>query len=183
MYNTPINTTNERGDALMNTSLLDIMSNVSGASFIGLDTVTTVKLRGGQKNPMQGRVHKHMVGASVMVFSNTNSNAYDNAVKRRLEKEGKNPEDFKISPRQWGERVHGAPIVLHKGAEYLEVIFLKGGQVSYTLDGQPIDKAEIQGLDSKPEGDQGGLDDKVIIRTFKADSIKAIRIDGQSLQF
>ena len=162
-------------------TLFDIMADVSGASFVGLDTVTTPTLTGGKKNPMQGRVQKHMDGASVMVFQNKNSNGYDNMVKRRLEKEGKNPETFSLSPRAWGERVDGTPIVQHKGADYLEVIFLKAGEVRYTLDGQPIPAEDIEGLKTSSEGTQGGLDDKVVIRTFKADSIKTIRIDGQSI--
>lgn len=164
----------------MSISLIETMAEVSGSSFIGLDTVTTPKLRGGKSNPMQGRVQKHMTGASVMVFQNKNSHGYDNMVKRRLEKEGKNPESFKLSPRKWGERVENLPVVVHNGKEYLEVIFLHAGNTSYTLDGQQIERDDIEGLDGKPEGNQGGLDNKVIIRTFAADSITEIRINGQA---
>ena len=164
-------------------TLYDIMADVSGASFIGLDTVTTPKLTGGKKNLMQGRIEKHMDGASVMVFQNKNSNGYENMVNRRLEKEGKNPATFNVGQRPWGERVDGTPIVTHKGEDYLEVIFLKAGEVRYTLDGQPIEYSDIEGMKAAPESVQGGLDDKVIIRTFKADSIKTIRVDGQSVSF
>jgi len=162
-------------------TLYDIMADVSGASFIGLDTVTTPVLTGGKKNPMQGRIEKHMDGASVMVFQNKNSNGYENMVNRRLEKEGFDAGTFNVGQRAWGERVEGLPIVTHKGADYLEVIFLKAGQVRYTLDGQPIEYADIEGMKAASEGSQGGLDNKVVIRTFKADSIKTIRIDGQSI--
>jgi hypothetical protein len=61
------------------------------------------------------------------------------------------------------------------------VIFLKAGQVRYTLDGQPIASDAIEGMKATHEGSQGGLEDKVVIRTFKANSIKTIRIDGQSI--
>ena len=163
-------------------NLTSAMANVNGASFIGLDTTTIVKLTGGKGNNMQGRVRKHMKGASVMVFQNKNSHGYDNMVKRRLVAEGKDPESFKLSARAWGQRVENMPIVTHKGAEYLEVIFLKAGEVSYTFDGQPIAKEDINGLPEKPvEAAQGGLTDKVIIRTFKAESIDEIRIDGQAV--
>ena len=162
-------------------TLSDIMADVSGASFIGMDTVTTPVLKGGKGNPMQGRIQKHMDGASVMVFQNKKSHGYDNMVKRRLEKEGKDPESFELSPRKWGERVDGLPIVKHNGAEYLEVIFLNAGTVRYTLDGQPVDHSDIEGLKTAETASQGGLDDKVIIRTFKADSIKTLRVDGQTI--
>lgn len=164
-------------------TLSNIMADVSGASFIGLDTVTTPTLTGGKKNPMQGRIKKHMDGASVMVFQNKKSNGYENMVNRRLVTEGKDPETFSVSPRKWGERVEGLPIVTHKGADYLEVIFLKAGKVHYTLDGSPIEYVDIEGMKAASEGVQGGLEDKVVIRTFKADSIKTIRIDGQSVTF
>lgn len=164
----------------MSISLIETMAEVSGSSFIGLDTVTTPKLRGGKSNPMQGRVQKHMTGASVMVFQNKKSHGYDNMVKRRLEKEGKNPESFKLSPRKWGERIENLPVVVHNGKEYLEVIFLHSGKTFYTLDGKQIERDHIEGLEAKPEGHQGSLENKVIIRTFAADSITEIRINGQA---
>lgn len=164
-------------------TLQDIMKDVSGASFVGLDTVTTPTLLGGKKNPMQGRIEKHMDGSSVMVFTNQKANGYENMVNRRLESEGFDAKTFNVGSRAWGERVEGLPIVTHKGSEYLEVIFLKAGEVRYTLDGDPIEYADIEGMKKAAEGVQGGLENKVIIRTFKADSIKTIRIDGQSISF
>ena len=161
--------------------LTNILDNVNGASFISMDTTTTPTLLGGKSNPMKGRVRKYNKGASIMVFQNKKTNAYDNMVKRRLLAEGKDPDLFKLSPRAWGTRLQGTPLVEHKGALYLEVIFLASGQTSYTLDGQPIDKADIQGLNDKPvEGKQGSLEDKVIIRTFKLDSITRLSIGEHS---
>jgi hypothetical protein len=164
------------------TSILNAVSNVSGSSFVGINTLTTPKLIGGKSNPHQGRVQKRMIGASVMVFQNKNSNGYENMIKRRLRNEGKNPETFKLGERKWGTRVENMPIVKHikDGSEknYLEVIFLKSGKIEYTLDGKLVDASEIQGSESREEGEQGGLDDKVVIRTFDFDSITEMHIDG-----
>ena len=162
--------------------LVNAVANINGASFVGLDTHTDVPLTGGKKNPMQGRVTKRMVGASVMSFQNKNFSAYEAMVKRRLEAEGKQPEDFVLSERAWGVRVPNMPIVEHKGNYYLEVIFLKPGTVTYYLDGNPMDKQDIEGLKDAAAGEQGGLENKVIIRTFAADSITELRIDGQAFQ-
>jgi hypothetical protein len=162
-------------------NLARIMSEVNGNTFISMDTTTTPILKGGKSNPMQGRVQKHMTGASIMVFQNKNTNAYKNMVERRLAKEGKAPA-FELSPRRWGERVANLPIVEHKGGEYLEVIFLNANavKVSYTIDGKAIDKADIIGLNERPtEGKQGGLEDKVIIRDFKAESIDRLTVAGK----
>lgn len=163
----------------MTSKLETILSTVNGSTFINMDTTTTPTLLGGKKNPMQGRVRKHNTGASIMVFQNKVKHGYDAMVKRRLEKEGKAPELFKLSPRTWGTRLAGLPIVEHKGAQYLEVIYLKAGKTSYTLDGKAIDKADIEGLKVTPtNGKQGGLDDAVIIRTFKVESIDRLKVGG-----
>lgn len=158
-----------------------LFNNVNGSSFVGIDTVTTVPLKGGKGNPLQGRVQKVVIGSSVMVFQNKKINGYDAMVRRRLETEGKNPDDFKLSPRQWGRRIENTPFVEHeKDGEmryYLEVIFLKAGNVAYLLDGKPINKDDIVGLPEKKEGDQGGLDKKVVVRSYSLDSIVKIRLD------
>lgn len=152
-------------------------SEINGTTFISIDTETVVPLTGGKKNPMQGRVTKRVTGSNVMVFTNKNSNGYENMVNRRLVQEGKDPESFELQPRKWGTRIPNSPIIEHKDALYLEVIFLKAGVVQYYLDGSEIRISDIEGLASKQESEQGGLDNKVIIRTFAFESIKKIRIN------
>lgn len=163
----------------MTTKLEQILSAVNGNTFISMDTTTVPVLKGGKSNPMQGRVQKHNTGASIMVFQNKKSHGYANMVQRRLEQEGKEVK-FELSPRKWGHRVPNLPIVEHKGKQYLEVIYLKSGTTHYTLDGKDIAPEDIQGLNlDKPEGKQGGLNDKVIIRTFKVESITRLRVGGK----
>lgn len=161
------------------TNLRTLLKAVNGATFITINTSTTPKLKGGKKNIFNdGRTRKIMTGANVMVFQNKTVNGYDAMVKRRLEKEGKAPESFNLSPRTWGTRLPNTPIVEHKGSYYLEVIFLNAGEVHYEVDGVVTDAADIVGLDlDREEGRQGGLNDKVIIRTFRVDSIKSITIN------
>lgn len=163
-------------------NLAGIVEKINGATFMGIDTLTTVKLKGGKKNPHQGKITKEMKGAVVESFTNKNSNGYANMVNRRLEKEGK--EAFTLGSRAWGERVEGEPIIVHtnKNGEtkhYLEMIFIKPGKVTYFLDGEVIDKDEIIGLESSEEGAQGSLEDKVIIRTFELSSITGLRAGGE----
>lgn len=159
------------------------VTNVSGASFVGMDTLTTVSLLGGKANPHKGRITKRMTGASVMCFQNKNINGYAAMVARRLEAEGKDSASFELGSRAWGERMPNLPIVRHEKngitVYYMEVIFLKPGKVEFLLDGEIITKSEIIGLADKDEGAQGGLENKVIVRTFGVDSITAIRIDGK----
>jgi len=157
--------------------LAKIMSAVNGASFIGLDTTTTPVLTGGIKNPQQGLIQKHTTKASIMVFTNKKQSGYQNMINRRLAKEGKQSM-FKVGERKWGTRLPNLPIVEHKGEVYLEVIFLKPGKTHYTLNNKPIVKSKIIGLNvPKPSG-QDGLEDQVIIRTFKVASINKLTVGG-----
>lgn len=158
----------------------DAFSKLSGGTFVGMDTLTEVKLKGGRKNLLQGRVTKRMTGAQVMCFSNQNGSAYEAMVRRRLEQEGKDPSSFELSPRAWGERIQGTPFVEHKGKHYLEVIFLRAGQVEFLVDNQVVSRDEIEGLDEpRDAGEQGGLENKVIIRTFALEGVTALRANGQ----
>lgn len=168
----------------MNVSIEQLVSHVNGTSFVGLDTETPVKLTGGKSNPMQGRIVKQVIGSSVMIFQNQHSNGYENIINRRLVQEGKDPGSFSVGPRQWGERRTGTPLIDHNGQVYLEVIFLRPGTIRYFLDGNQIDKDAIIGLaSSQEEGEQGGLSNKVIIRTYNVANIKRITIDKQRYIF
>lgn len=61
-----------------------VLENVSGNSFVGLDTEVVVPLKGGKSNPMQNRVTKRTIGSRVQVFTNKGVNGYANMVHRRL---------------------------------------------------------------------------------------------------
>lgn len=162
------------------------LNDFKGCQIIGIDTITKMELTGGKQNPHQGRITKLVEGSQVMVFKS--GKGYFNMVTRRLKKqlqeaipttaqlfEAISGETWKPGPRQWGERVPNSPFVTHKGNEYLECIFLKAGKVKYFLDGVEITKEEIIGVKEKNEGDQGGLVDKVIVRTYALDSIIKVR--------
>lgn len=165
------------------------ISNFKGSQFVGLDTVTNVKLKGGMSNPMQNKVTKITKGSVVMLF--TSGKGYKNMVNRRLKVQNGGElttvelfeaiasKEFQPGPRQWGKRIDGTPFVEHKGKTYLECIFIKPGKTTYFLNGKEIAKEEITGLPEKKEGDQGGLKDKVIIRTFALESIIGVRKAGQ----
>jgi hypothetical protein len=166
------------------TTLFQALQNVNGCSFIGFDSVTPVTLTGGKRNPLQGRVTKRMEGAQVMVFQNKEVNGYEAMIQRRLVAEGKDPASFELGPRAWGERMPNLPVVKHEkdGAvkHYLEVIFLRGGRTQYLVDGQPVERSEIEGLKESAEGAQGGLENKVVIRTFAVENITELRVNGQA---
>lgn len=169
----------------MKANIATIMEKVNGGSIISIDTETTPTIQGGKTNPHVGNIRKITKSAQVMVFTNKKGSSYEKAVHRRLKEEGKDPNTFVLSPRSWGTRIDNTPFVVHTDKDgvtkmYLEVIFMKPGKSTYTYNGVAIDKKDIVGLKDKDEAEQGGLSDKVIIRTFNIESIKGLRAFGQS---
>ncbi len=165
--------------------LKEILEGVQGGTFLGLDTSSTVKLRGGKKNEQQGRVVKITKNSNVMCFANTAVNSYESMVKRRLAEEGKDTSDFTVGPRKWGTRIENTPFIEHKGNHYLEVIFMSKGSSEYLLDGVVVEEDEIEGLPTpRPvtEESQGGVNKKVIIRTYDVDSIVGLRAGGKEYE-
>lgn len=164
-----------------------VISSVKGSTFAGMTTKTTVKLLGGKKNPMQGRVEKVTENSNVMLFSNCSKSGYEEMVKRRMIKENKSPEEFAVQERAWGKRVGNSPFIEHNEKMYLECIFVKAGKSKYLLDGVEINKEDVEGLPVKNEttdgfkNSQGGIEDKVVIRTFAVDSIISMKIKGENI--
>ncbi len=163
--------------------ILSTLMQLDGCAIGSLVTETKVPLLGGKKNEMKDRVTKFAEGGNIMLFTNKNDSSYRKMVAKRLAKEGKNPANFVLSPRTWGERIPETPFILHKGEYYLEAIFLSApGKIQYKLDGQNIAKEDIKGLKADSgEAKQGGLTDKVIIRTYKLSSILEIKMGELSV--
>lgn len=178
-------------------TLTEVLNDINGAEFASIDTLTMVPLnktmagRGTGDNPHYGKVFKRTEGIQVMVYTNKNSNAYENMVKRRLVKEGKDAADFVLGERAFGTRIENTCFIQHtlKGETvpqlYLEVICIGNGPkrtefLQLTDKGLvPIAKEDIIGMRPEtvnPEG-QGGLENTVVIRTFKVENVKRIRTD------
>lgn len=145
-----------------------------GTTFAGITALTQVRLTGGRQNPHLNRVTKRCI-ANVMLFAD-----YERCVQRKLYKEGKEGLEFEVSERTWGQRVGNSCFIEHNDHLYLEVIFKSVQFVEHYLDGRPIDPSQIQGMPVRREAEQGGLDDKVIIRTYGCETIERITIGGET---
>lgn len=158
-------------------SVHELLAKINGCTFASMDTVTPVPLKGGKGNPFQGRVHMVQTGGRVMLFTNKKSNGYENMVKRRLEKEGKDPESFHLGNLPWGTRVEGSPIILHNDTYYIQVILFDPGTITYTLDGVMYPAEKIEGLpDPVKTSKSQGIDNGVVVWTIKLENIKALRL-------
>lgn len=169
--------------------LKETIDQVRGTTFAGMTTLTQVKLKGGKKNPHQGRVTKRTEGSNVILFANTKDPGYVSLVRKRMISEGKDPDTFEPQPRRWGVRVENTPFISHNDKYYLECFFVSAGKSTYFLDGEEIEKDKIEGLEDKEEKEsresfkesQGAIENKVIIRTFDLNSIESIKLRGTEL--
>lgn len=144
------------------------LTSATPATFVA---ITEVKLN--KSNPYFGRIQKKQRSNVFVNFD------YENSINKALIKEGKTP-DFKAKPRAWGNRIPNTPLILHKNQYYLEARFLKHEPtVEYFLDGDAIEKEMIEDhLPQVKESKQHGLEEAIIIRDFKIDSIHEITVNG-----
>lgn len=157
-----------------------IVENINGATFLSIDSHIKMELSGGKKNVMKDKVFKTTKNIIAQAFTNQNKNGYLSMVNKRLLAEGKEP--YTLKNRVWGTRIPNTPLVEHKGKYYLELIVQSCGEVTYQYEGKDIKKEEIEGLKTVKEAEQGGLEDKVIVRVFSLDSITSIKINGRVLE-
>lgn len=159
-----------------------LIERIQGNTFVSLDCITEPKLSGGKSNPHQGRVAKRTVGLRVQLFNNQTKNAYEAMVNRRRKAEG-NDEPFVVAPLKWGTRIPNSPFIEHNGGLYIQTVCHNSGKSTYLLDGVETPKEMIQGLPAEQGSGRQELSDenKVIVRTFKLDSIRAARLFGEEV--
>ncbi|AXH72534.1 MAG: hypothetical protein [Caudoviricetes sp.] len=174
-------------------NMRSILENVQNGQFAGIDMETIPKLRktikvegfGGKTetlpNMFYDNVTKVVTGARVFIGA-----SYEKMVQRRMEQmDIKSGEKFTANKLPWGEHVEGGfPVIKHKDNYYLQVIFDSPGTTQYFFEGRLVDKEEIVGMPAvKPSDEsQGGINNKIIIRTISFDSITKIRAAKQEFK-
>lgn len=161
------------------------LNGFKGTTFAGITTLTNVKMMGGKKNLFQGRVQK-LVKSGITLFDS--AKGYENRVNKQLVQEGKEP-NFCVGDLAWGERVGDSPIITHNDKFYLQSVFLnKPSEVIYILDGEMVVDKEVLNFIKSTEissngGNQGGLAEKVNVRTFSFDSVLILKMNGIEYRF
>jgi len=159
---------------------VDTILRKKGATFITFSAVTEVKMNKSvvlngtkQTNPFYARVAKESTVNAQINFN------YENAVNNRREKEG-SERDFQTAGLRWGNKNSNNSIVYNNGQWYLQVRVLKVYSTKYFVDNKETPKSEIeQYLPVRKEGSgRQGVENEIIIRTYKLDNITSITIDG-----
>jgi len=167
----------------------------NGTTFAGfvMETSFDSMMKKGSKNnrnPWIGRIKKvsHING---MLFKFGGDSHYQNMVNRRLAKEGKKM-DFEAGSLPWGKAIDGTPFIEHNGNYYLRLIVNSAEKPCYVVDGTKVysSRKELEketgvdewynakGKGETKEGEQGGLENKVIVRNYRLDSIREIIYNG-----
>ncbi len=167
--------------------LASILLQSKGSRFVGLTAETTPRANkkgreDGQPNPF-GRIVKRSRVRGIIGFK------YENSVNNQRERED-HPEagEFVAEARSWGHRVDGTPVVLHKGKKngefraYLEVKVDGASGTTYVADGREVDRQDVAQYLPKSKGsERQDVDAPVILRDYALESIREIRIGGETL--
>jgi len=140
-----------------------------------------------EPNPYLGRVRKQSRVNGIIGAWN-----YTNAVnnQRMRESDAETVEEveavpiFEALPRAWGERLTGTALVHHKGQYYVEVKVERAIETVYMIDGRPASEAEVEAIrrylpKRENEGQRQEVEKIVVLRDYKLDSIKAVRVGGE----
>lgn len=148
--------------------LIAMVAAQKGATFMGIDYTAPVKLK-KTGNPYADALVTKSTSVSGMINSD-----YEMDVNRALVKEGKEP-DFVAGERAWGD--HVTPSLIVHGNDYsiqLRVLNHAPDTV-YRINGEVVDKEIIKPfMPAKKESEV-----PVVIRSYKVDRIKAVRMNGE----
>lgn len=158
------------------------ISQRAGAMILVFETLTDGRAK-KTGNPY-GRITKRAKVKGMVNFR------YEEGVLRRLEKEGKSPEEFEKG-ESWHEVVLDSqgrltPFCRHKQTGELYIRFMHQetlGETQYFSEkGDEISAEQAKMFLPKPSGYLNqGLDQPLIFLTYKLDSIHAVMLDGERL--
>lgn len=162
--------------------LRDVLATqLNGAAPVGLSIRTEYRMKGGVSCPYKGRVVKETDLAGFVGFN------YQRAVNKRRVMEGGDP-TFVPSPRKWGERIPGTPLVEHNGEFYLEYTPLHYRASRLVLDGCPVTEGSqaekdivAWRADRSDNAAHQGLTKEFAVRTVALKNIRSIRCLGEDI--
>jgi hypothetical protein len=151
----------------------DVLSTIKGCTFASVDTIT---------RPSAG-LRKEVTGTMVILFTNKKTRSgYENMVRRRLADAGLDPSTFEVDQLPWGSRVPNTPLIVHKDAYYLQCIVMKEGKAEYFVGDHKVPRESITWLREPSSPNQGLANDRQVrISTYKLESIKQIRVMGETI--
>lgn len=144
-----------------------------GATMLGITYQAPVKLK-KTGNPYVDKLVTKTTSLSGMINFD-----YESGINRQQIKEGKEP-SFVAGERAWGEHVTQGVVEHNNEYSIMMRVLNSPSEVVYMIDGEKVEKSVIEDfLPAKKEHNAGNLDEAQIIRSYKVDRIKTIRINGE----
>lgn len=155
--------------------LVGMFEAVVGNTFVGLDYTAPVEMKKTGNPYLNDEVTKTTSLTGQFGFD------YEAGVNRQLVREGKEA-SFEAQGRTWGENLGKGIILNPKNGEVSIQLALSNSpsEIVYRKNGEVIDKAVLAPyLPAKSTNKSQGTDKEVVVRTYKVDRIKAIRMGGE----
>jgi|LakMenEpi03Aug12_release.lakeMendotaPanAssembly.Ray.scaffolds.fasta_scaffold44053_4 hypothetical protein len=157
--------------------LVGMFEAVVGNTFVGLDYTAPVEMK-KTGNPYL------MAGDEVTKTTSLTGQFgfdYEAGVNRQLVREGKEG-SFEAQGRTWGENLGKGIILNPKNGEVSIQLSIPNApsEIVYRVNGVVVDKAVLAPyLPAKSVNKSQGTDKEVVVRTYKVDRIKAVRMNGE----
>lgn len=145
---------------------------------VNVYTYSVVKLKGGKRNPYQGKVWRATDFRNVEINSRGDAGVYKQKVEDEMRKAGEAGE-FTPGKRAWGERVEGTPFIEHKGEFYLEFYPSSNPEDTsnvFYLEGEDGKVSPIEDVRTIHGYEAGTSKPKVDIRCVKLSNINKIEV-------
>lgn len=167
-----MNGENGRVGKMLLSQLQEILSRIRGCTFASIDAETKV-----------AGLRKVVKNERVILFTNQKTSGYENLVKRRLERLGRDPDSFVLGQLPWGERVPGTPLIKHRGFYYLQTVLIERGSEDYFVGTRPVDKRMLPSFGIKPRQLNQGLptEYQVQCHCYALENITGIRLMNEDL--
>ena len=157
--------------------LVEMFEAVKGNTFVGLDYTAPVEMKKTGNPYIDADVTKTTSLTGQFGFD------YEAGVNRQLVREGKEA-TFEAQGRTWGENLGKGIILNPKNGEVSIQLAMSNApsEVVYRINGVMVDKAILAPcLPAKGGSKAQGTEKEVVVRTYKVDRIKAIRMNGQEM--
>lgn len=157
------------------TELLELLNNVKKSTFVHLVTETKVRMN-KTGNPYFDKVKK-LSSCNYLI-----GNEYESRVHKNYTKDDLNPDTFIVEKNKVGEHLSKVVLFNEKlNTNYLQVERFDEitPKVSYTMDGNDIDKSLFDTFVIKPKVSEKQEQDRYVSYiSFKFESIKEITLNG-----
>lgn len=145
-----------------------LLSKIKGEKTLVIGTHTTVKLVGVE------RPYEEVRKVAVLKVKVNYDYAHEINVRRLAEGKKAN---YQVKPAAWGEHLGDGPLLTHKEQVYLDCMVKERAGHAYFKGKKRLNKTLVESF-IRDNPNHQGLEDQVLIRRYKLDSITTVILDN-----